>query len=135
MTSDPASPPAFDASNLYREEIFSDMKTGTIRRLVPVTAAGDPDPSRQAVYTASAQIATPGGLLPLSGEIEGAATLAEAAERFSTTIEAALEDLRREMEALQRERASQIVVPGRGASLGGPLGGPAAGGAPGDLIL
>lgn len=128
--SDDKNTPSFDAANLYREEIFSDMKTGTIRRLVPVTADGAEDPSRKPVYTASAQIATPGGLLPLSGEIEGAATLAEAAERFSATIEAALEDLRREMEALQRERASQIVVPGRGAPLG-----PAGGGAPGDLIL
>ncbi|MBQ7251068.1 MAG: hypothetical protein IJS32_00515 [Kiritimatiellae bacterium] len=130
MNPDRSSPPAFDAANLYREEVFSDMKTGTIRRLVPVTADGAEDPSRKPVYTASAQIATPGGLLPLSGEIEGAATLAEAAERFSATIQAALEDLRREMEALQRERASQIVVPGRGAPLG-----PAGGGAPGDLIL
>jgi len=134
MTASPDSAPAFDAANLYREEIFSDMKTGTIRRLVPVTAKGEPDPSRQAVYTASAQIATPGGLLPLSGEIEGAASLEEAAARFGETIEAAVADLRREMEAIQRERASQIVVPGRGAPLAGGLGG-AGGAAPGDLIL
>jgi hypothetical protein len=32
---------------------------------------------------------------------------------FSAAIKQALADLREEMEAVQRERASQIVVPGR----------------------
>ena len=32
-----------DATSLYREEIFTDRHAGTIRRLTPVTAAGDTD--------------------------------------------------------------------------------------------
>jgi len=34
---------------------------------------------------------------------------------FPAAIKQALSDLREEMEAMQRERASQIVVPGRNA--------------------
>lgn len=128
-----------DAGNLYREETYTDLRAGSIRKLQPVTADGADDPSRTPVFTAVAQIMTPGGVLPLSGEIAGAKTLAEAVEGFPGAVKAALEDLRAEMEAIQRERASQIVVPGRdvppvGGGLGGLGGGaPAPGG--GGLIV
>ncbi len=102
-----------DAGNLYREETITDMKAGTLRKLVPVTAEGADDPSREAIFTAVTQVMTPGGVLPLSGEVHGAKTLAEAIEGFPAAIKQALSDLREEMEAMQRERASQIVVPGR----------------------
>ena len=102
-----------DAANLYREETYTDLKGGTLRKLVPVTADGADDLSRPAIFTASAQMMTPGGILPLSGEVEGAKTLKEAVEGFGGAIRQGLKDLREEMEALQRERASQIVVPGR----------------------
>jgi len=59
------------------------------------------------------QVMTPAGILPLSGEVAGAKTLEEAVAGFSAAIKQALADLREEMEAVQRERASQIVVPGR----------------------
>ena len=105
-----------DGANLYREETYTDLKAGTLRKLVPVTAAGADDPTRKPVYTAATQVMTPGGLLPLSGEVEGAQSLEEAIAKFPETIKAAIADLRAEMEALQRERASQIVVPGRGGA-------------------
>ena len=128
-----------DAGNLYREETYTDLRAGSIRKLQPVTADGADDPSRAPVFTAVAQIMTPGGVLPLSGEIAGAKTLKEAVEAFPKAIQDALADLREEMEAIQRERASQIVVPGRdvppvGGGLGGLGGGaPAPGG--GGLIV
>ena len=96
-----------------------------------MTADGADDPSRAPVFTAVAQIMTPGGVLPLSGEIAGAKTLAEAVEGFPGAVKAALEDLRAEMEAIQRERASQIVVPGRDVPPVGGLGGIGGGGAGG----
>ena len=104
-----------DAGNLYREETYTDLKAGTMRKLVPVKADGTDDPARPAIYTAATQVMTPGGVLPLSGEVEGAQTLAEAVAGFAPAIKQALADLRTEMEAMQRERASQIVVPGRDA--------------------
>jgi hypothetical protein len=104
-----------DAANLYREENFTDLRAGTLRKLVPVRADGTEDPARPAIFSAATQVMTPGGVLPLSGEIEGAKTLAEAVAGFPAAIQQALADLREEMEAMQRERASQIVVPGRNA--------------------
>ena len=102
-----------DAANLYREESYTDLKAGSLRKLVPVTADGTDDPARQPIYTAATQVMTPGGVLPLSGEVEGAKSLAEAVAGFPATIQQAIADLREEMAAMQRERSSQIVVPGR----------------------
>ncbi len=104
-----------DAANLYREETYTDLRAGTMRKLVPVKADGTEDPSRQAIYTASTQVMTPGGVLPLSGEVEGAKSLEEALAGFPAAIKQAIADLREEMAAMQRERSSQIVVPGRDA--------------------
>ena len=104
-----------DAANLYREESYTDLKAGTMRKLVPVKADGSDDPAREPIFTAATQVMTPGGVLPLSGEVEGAQTLAEAVAGFAPAIKQAIADLREEMAAMQRERASQIVVPGRNA--------------------
>ena len=104
-----------DAANLYREETYTDLKAGTMRKLVPVKADGTDDPARAPIFTAATQVMTPGGVLPLSGEVEGAKTLADAAAGFAPAIKQALADLREEMAAYQRDRASQIVVPGRDA--------------------
>ena len=102
-----------DAANLYREESYTDLKAGTMRKLVPVKADGSEDPAREPIFTAATQVMTPGGVLPLNGEVAGAKTLAEAVAGFSPAIKQAIADLREEMAAMQRERASQIVVPGR----------------------
>ena len=102
-----------DAANLYREESYTDLKAGSLRKLVPVKADGTDDPARQPIYTVATQVMTPGGVLPLSGEVEGAKSLADAVAGFPATIKQAIADLREEMAAMQRERASQIVVPGR----------------------
>ena len=106
---------SMDAANLYREESYTDLKAGTLRKLVPVTASGAEDPTRKPIYSAATQVMTPGGVLPLSGEVEGAKTLADAVAGFAPAIKQAIADLREEMAAMQRERASQIVVPGRNA--------------------
>ena len=104
-----------DAANLYREESYTDLKAGSLRKLVPVKADGSDDPAREPIFTAATQVMTPGGVLPLSGEVEGAKTLADAVAGFAPAIKQAIADLREEMAAMQRERASQIVVPGRNA--------------------
>ena len=78
MPADPRTSDAtMDAASLYREEIITDRKVGTIRLMVPVKADGSPDPTRPTIYTGDAQIMTNMGALPVSFDIE-AANLAEA---------------------------------------------------------
>jgi hypothetical protein len=82
-----------DAANLYREESYTDLKAGTMRKLVPVKVDGSDDPSREPIFTAATQVMTPGGVLPLSGEVEGAKTLADAVAGFAPAIKQAIGDL------------------------------------------
>jgi len=41
---------SMDATELYREDTFTDRKVGTIRRLTPVTADGSDDAARPVLY-------------------------------------------------------------------------------------
>jgi hypothetical protein len=116
-----------DSTSLYREEVFTDRKIGTIRVLTPVTSLGAPDGTRAILYSGETQLLTPGGLLPLVFEID-ASSLAEAIERFSEGASEALERTRREIEQLRREAASSIIVPDR---MPGGLTPPGPGGLPG----
>ncbi len=108
-----------DAGNLYLEELFTDNAVGTLRRLSPVTATGDPDATRSTRFVGATQVLTTAGPLPLSFEIE-APSLAEAAANFGDAAKAAFEKTMEELKAMQRQQASSIVVPGMG---GGPMGG------------
>ena len=53
-----------DGTALYREEVFTDRRAGTLRRMVPVTQSGDPDLSRPVFFSGQTQLLTPGGVLP-----------------------------------------------------------------------
>jgi len=113
-----------DASSLYREEVFTDNTVGTLRRLTPVTASGELDPSRTEQYIGSTQVMTNAGPLPLSFEIK-ATTLAEAADEFGAAAREAFERTMEELREMQRQQASSIVVPGAGGMnpMGGGMGG------------
>jgi hypothetical protein len=113
-----------DASNLYREDVFTDNAVGTLRRLTPVTAAGEPDPERQEQYLGSTQVLTTAGPLPLSFEIP-ANSLDEAAQAFGDAAKAAFESTMEELKEMQRQQASSIVVPKGGMD---PMGGGGMGG-------
>ena len=99
-----------DAANLYTEETITDLKVGHIRKLIPIKADGSVDESREAIYTGSTNIMTPGGALPIQGDIE-AKTLEEAIENFPKAINAAVEKLKADMLRMQQEQASQIITP------------------------
>jgi hypothetical protein len=99
-----------DRDALYREDIFTDRKAGTIRRLTPVTAEGAVDATRPVLYSGQTQLLTPGGVLPLSFDIE-ATSLADAATRFPAAVHAALEQAIEEAREYRREASSRIVVP------------------------
>jgi hypothetical protein len=115
-----------DAAGLYREEVFTDRRAGTIRKLTPVTIDGAVDASRQVLFSGQTQLLTPAGVLPLVFEIE-ATTLKDALDKFPEGVKSALEQAIDEARELRREQASRIVVPEVGG--GGALGpGPGAGG-------
>ena len=106
-------------NELYKEEVFTDRRAGTIRRLTPVTGSGELDGSRPVSYLGQAQILTPMGSVPLAFEID-AASLEEAARKFSDAAQVAIAETQRELEEMRREAASSIVVPqGPGAGMGG----------------
>jgi hypothetical protein len=114
-----------DATSLYREEIFTDRRAGTIRRLTPVTASGTDDSTRHVLYSGQTQLMTPAGVLPLVFEIE-ADSLADALDRFPDGVKMALEQAIDEAREMRRESASRIVVPEVGGAGMGP--GPGQGG-------
>jgi len=116
----------FDTSTLYLEEVFTDRRVGTIRRLTPVTADGSPDRGRKILYVGETQVMSQMGALPIAFEIE-AESLTEAASRFGEAAKDEIERTVREIQELRRQQASSIVVaPSMGAGVDlkrGPVGG------------
>lgn len=122
-----------DASDLYLEEMFTDRRVGSLRRLTPVDTEGNPDASRPTRYVGQAQLMTPAGALPLSFEIE-AGSLAEALDKFPEAAQLGMEQTIRELQEMRREAASQIIMPDAGGP-GGPGGMGGAGGGFGGLQM
>ena len=121
----------FDSSNLFREETFTDLRSGTITRLSPVKVDGSDDPSRTAQFIARTQIMTEMGVLPIEAPMK-VVSLQAAIEQFPQAVEDALEDLARRIEQRQREASKRIVTPDQLGGMGG-MGGPRGGG--GGLII
>jgi len=113
-----------DPKGLYREDVFTDRRAGSIRRLTPVTTEGAHDASRAVLFSGQTQLLTPAGVLPLGFEIE-AQTLEEALRKFPEGVKVALEQAIDEAREMRREAASRIVVPEVGSGVGP---GPAVGG-------
>lgn len=114
-----------DPTNLYREEVFSDQRLGSIRQMTPVDTDGQTDASRPVQFIGSAQLMTPAGPLPLNFVIE-ADTLADAVEAFGDHAQAALDQTMEELKEMRRQQSSSIVVPQvdpAGGIAGGPPGG------------
>ncbi len=116
-----------DATSLYREEIFTDRRIGTIRTMVPVTASGDADSARETVYIGEAQIMTQMGPLPVTFEID-ADSLETAVSGYAKAAKAAVERTVNELQDLRRQSASSLVLPGQGGGSFGPGGLGGAGG-------
>ena len=112
-----------DPQGLYREDVFTDRRAGSIRRLTPVARDGTTDASRPVLFSGQTQLLTPAGVLPLGFELE-ASTLEEAIRKFPLGVKLALEQAIDEARELRREAASRIVVP----DVGGVGPGPGAGG-------
>lgn len=107
-----------EKDTLYREELYTDRKIGAIRVLIPVTASGADDSSREVIYSGQTQIMTPAGALPINFEID-ANSIGEAAEKFGNAAKEGIEQTMKELEEMRREAASSIVLPGAGGGMGG----------------
>ena len=109
---------------LYREEVFTDLKIGSIRVLTPVTGEGATDTSRDIIYSGQTQIMTPAGALPINFDID-ASSIGDAASKFGDAAREGIERTMKELEEMRRNAASSIVVPGdMGGMGGGGMGGP-----------
>jgi hypothetical protein len=108
-----------DPKALYLEEIFTDRRVGTIRRLTPVGGDGVRDQARAVLYVGETQVLTPAGALPIAFEI-GAGSLEEAADKFGQLAKEAIERTVKELQELRRQAASSIVIPQGGIP---PMGG------------
>ena len=108
-----------DPASLYLEEVFTDRRIGTIRRMTPVKGDGSRDPKREIAYLGETQVMSTVGALPISFEID-AVTLEEAAQKFGPAAKEAIERTMKELQELRRRAASSIVVPQGGMpELGG----------------
>ncbi|MEW6489893.1 MAG: hypothetical protein AB1578_18535 [Thermodesulfobacteriota bacterium] len=99
-----------DQQNLYREELFTDLKVASIRRLTPVKQDGSLDKTRPVLFVGQTQVMTPAGGLPVQARLD-AQNLQQAMERFPEAISAAIEHMMAELQELRRREASRIVTP------------------------
>lgn len=106
-----------DATALYREEIYTDRKVGTLRVLVPVRDDGTADTARPTIFQGEAQLMTNVGPLPISFDID-ANGLADAVAKYAEATKAGIERAMRELQDMRRQASSSIVLPPAGATLG-----------------
>lgn len=115
MSNERPGDPQMNAAALYREDVFTDQRVGTVRRLTPVKPDGSDDPARPLLFIGQATVMTPMGSLPLSFELE-AANLADAIAQFGPAAQQAIEEAARELQEMRRQAASSIVIPDAGAA-------------------
>ena len=93
--------PNIDPAALYLEEVFTDRRVGTIRRMTPVKGDGARDPAREITYVGETQVMSTVGALPIVFEIE-ATSLEDAAVKFGPLAKEAIERTVRELQDLSR---------------------------------
>jgi len=118
--------PKMDPADLWREDVFTDRKIGTIRRLTPVTTDGSVDAGRKVLFIGEASLDTPAGALPLNFELP-AANLEQAVAAYGDAVQKAFEEAMAALQEMRRRASSSLVLP--------PGVGPGAGGGPGKIKL
>ena len=106
----------FDSGNMYRDDSYTDMKSGSIRVLTPVTADGERNNGRTQMFFGSTQLMTPQGPIPVQSKLP-ANNLQEAIAAFPGTMQVAVSQFIQELQKLheqsQQQEDSRIIVPGR----------------------
>ncbi len=108
-----------DRGNLYKEETYTDLKVGMIKRMTPVKADGSVDKTRKSVFVGQTSLMTPNGPLPIQAIIQ-AKELQQAIKKFPEAMQASMERLAEEAKKYQEQQKGQIekpdsriIVPGR----------------------
>lgn len=108
-----------DRSNLFKEETYTDLKVGIIKRMIPVKADGSVDKTRKSVFVGQTSLMTPNGPLPIQAIIK-AKELQQAIKKFPEAMQASMERLAEEAKKYQQQEQSRIekpesriIVPGR----------------------
>ena len=83
--------PDMNPQDLWLEEIFTDRRVGTIRRMTPVKGDGTRDSGREVLFIGETQVLSQIGTLPITFALE-AKTLEEAAKLFGPAAKSAIED-------------------------------------------
>jgi len=113
---------SMDSTSLFKEEMFTDRKVGTIQRLTQVDGEGQPLADGEVLFIGQTQLMTRAGPLPLSFELD-AKTLSEAADKFAAGANKSMEDTVKRLEEMRREQSSSIIVPDAAGGGGIPGGG------------
>jgi hypothetical protein len=108
-----------DRSNLYREESFTDLKVGIIKRMTPVKTDGSVDKTRKTIFVAQTSLMTPSGPFPIQAIIQ-AKELQQAIKKFPEAMKAAVDRLAEEAKKYKEQEQrriekpqSRIIIPGR----------------------
>ena len=108
-----------DRGNLFKEETFTDLKVGMIKRMTPVKSDGAVDKTRKSVFVGQTSLMTPGGPLPLQAVIQ-AKDLQQAIKKFPEALQESMDRLIEEVQKYQEQQENQIqkpdsniIIPGR----------------------
>lgn len=119
--------PDMNPADLWLEEVYTDRRIGTLRKLTPVKGDGSRDPAREVQWIGETQVMSQIGTLPITFPLE-AKNLEEAAKKFGAEAKKAIERTVRELQDLRRQAASSIVIPQGGLPPMAPGGGMPGGG-------
>ena len=97
-----------DRNNLFQEETFTDIRSGSVKRFTPIRPDGTPDKSRNTIYVGQTSLYTPDGPLPIQNVI-AAKDLAQAFKRFPEAMEQAVQRLVEEAKKMKDEKPSPII--------------------------
>jgi hypothetical protein len=97
-----------DRTNLYREEAYTDLKSASVRKLIPVRVDGTVDESRQPLFFGHAELISPQGPIPVQAEL-WAETLEGAFEALPAAMQKAAEEVRRDYDQMMAQRQQQAA--------------------------
>jgi hypothetical protein len=122
-----ATEPDMNPADLWLEEVYTDRRIGTLRKMTPVKGDGSRDAAREVQWIGETQVLSQIGTLPITFPLE-AKTLEEAAKKFGPEAKKAIERTVRELQEMRRQAASSIVIPQGGLPPMAPGGMPGGGG-------